>query len=790
MKLLLRQAVADLRHRRLQTAVILVVALLTTGAATMALNLLLETDAPFDHAFAAANGPHLVVSYEGAVVSESQLVATRHAPGVTAASGPWAELGVVLGPTGGPTAGAAGSSRNRPQPPAGVPVVVLGRDRPDTSVDRLTLQSGRWASAPGEIVVSRALILHIGVGLGDHLVAARAPGQPQLTVVGVAAGVVSEPGAWVRPQDLPSLAEPGAELRYGVAYRVTPAATAADISRALRSITAGLPPGAVADTRSYLDVKRSADLVSSVMVPFLVAFSVFALVATALIVANVVTGVVIASYRDIGIMKSIGFVPWRVSAVLGLEVLVPAVAGALAGVAAGTLASEPFLNRTSEALDLPAPFTAHVPIGAAVLAGMVLLVLLAALAPAWRAARLSAVAAIAHGTSPGRVRSSRLGTALTRLPLPAAARLGLGDMAARPLRAGMTLGAITVGVATVVFALGLRLSLLEVAHHLIRDHYVQVQAQVASRGSGGEAEGLIAARPETARYVAEGQADVFAGGLARPVPYFGYRGDASWVGYSMIHGRWFSGPGEVVAPTQFLRQTGLHVGDTFTARMRHSGNTVQLRLVGEILDQHEDDLLLRGAWATLAAAEPQAQIDSFEIQLRPGTSSDAYAEQLTQAGGGVLIAESTRGSDTDVSFVLLQTVIGGMAVVLVTIAVAGVFNTVVLNTRERFRDLAVLKAVGMGPHQVVAMVVASVIGLGLAAGLIGIPLGLALHARVLDLMAQIASGTGVPPDVYDVIARWQLPALGLAGVGVAAVGAWLPARWAARGPVAEVLQAE
>jgi len=169
--------------------------------------------------------------------------------------------------------------------------------------------------------------------------------------------------------------------------------------------------------------------------------------------------------------------------------------------------------------------------------------------------------------------------------------------------------------------------------------------------------------------------------------------------------------------------------------------------VGEILDQHEDDLLLRGAWATLAAAEPQAQIDSFEIQLRPGTSSDAYAEQLTQAGGGVLIAESTRGSDTDVSFVLLQTVIGGMAVVLVTIAVAGVFNTVVLNTRERFRDLAVLKAVGMGPHQVVAMVVASVIGLGLAAGLIGIPLGLALHARVLDLMAQIASGTGVPSTV-------------------------------------------
>lgn len=125
------------------------------------------------------------------------------------------------------------------------------------------------------------------------------------------------------------------------------------------------------------------------------------------------------------------------------------------------------------------------------------------------------------------------------------------------------------------------------------------------------------------------------------------------------------------------------MGDTFTARTPHSGNTVQLRLVGEILDQQGDNLLLRGGWATLAAAEPEAQIGSFEVQLPPGTSADAYAEQLTQAGGGVLMAESTKSSDTDVGFVLLQTVIGGMAVVLVTIAIAGVFNTVLLNTRER-----------------------------------------------------------------------------------------------------------
>ena len=90
----------------------------------------------------------------------------------------------------------------------------------------------------------------------------------------------------------------------------------------------------------------------------------------------------------------------------------------------------------------------------------------------------------------------------------------------------------------------------------------------------------------------------------------------------------------------------------------------------------------------------------------------------------------------------------------------------------------------MGPGQVVAMVVASVAGLGLVAGLAGVPLGLLLHAQVLVPMARTASGTGIPPGFVDVIAHWQLPLPALASVGVEATGAWLTARWAAGGPVA------
>src|SRR5205085_2149242 len=175
------------------------------------------------------------------------------------------------------------------------------------------------------------------------------------------------------------------------------------------------------------------------------------------------------SYREIGIMKSVGFTPGQVMLVLFGQILAPAFAGCLVGIPLGTLGSQPFLQQTAHALGLPAPFTAVIPVDLLVLAAVVAVAALAALIPARRAGRLSAVAAITRGTAPAVGRSTRTGRTLSRLPLPRPVSLGLSDAMARPLRATMTTGAILIGVATVVFALSLHLSLGQVAAHLIQD---------------------------------------------------------------------------------------------------------------------------------------------------------------------------------------------------------------------------------------------------------------------------------------------------------------------------------
>jgi putative ABC transport system permease protein len=107
----------------------------------------------------------------------------------------------------------------------------------------------------------------------------------------------------VEPSQLPATYSPDLPpAQYLVAYRLQHAASQADISAAIRAITDSVPANAVQDTSNYLDAKLDADRTTAVMIPFLLAFSVFALVASALIIANLISGAVIAGIREIGII--------------------------------------------------------------------------------------------------------------------------------------------------------------------------------------------------------------------------------------------------------------------------------------------------------------------------------------------------------------------------------------------------------------------------------------------------------------------------------------------------------
>jgi putative ABC transport system permease protein len=193
---------ADLRRRKLQSIIIAFVILLSSGAATLALSLLVESDAPYDHAFAQANGAHLTLTFAASNVSGAQLKRTVTAHGVTETAGPWPEAHTTIS-----SSSPDGSGRT-----LGWSGPIVGRDRPDTRVDHLTIESGRWVRAPGEIVLSQQLADQMGTGAGSDVTVGDPSNGRSLTVVGIASSISPFTDAWVVPAQIPALVAPGTPL--------------------------------------------------------------------------------------------------------------------------------------------------------------------------------------------------------------------------------------------------------------------------------------------------------------------------------------------------------------------------------------------------------------------------------------------------------------------------------------------------------------------------------------------------------------------------------------------------
>ena len=777
-------------RRRATTIVIGVVVLVSTAACTLALGLVVDSSSPFDSAFAAQRGAHLAVTVDTSRATPAQLAATGRLPGVTALSGPFGEVTVspVIG--GGP----GGPGYSAP------PITLVGRPSPGGRLDHLTLIHGRWPQRPGEFVLSSDSGL--GLELGAHITASGVPGSPVLTLVGVANSVGQTADGWVLPAEVPALRAPGSLPTAQLLYRFAVAGSAAALKADARSVASALPARTVLASQSYLAVKQQVDTGIAPIVPFVVAFGLIGLVLSVLIVVNVVSGAVVAGYRRIGVLKSIGFTPAQVVVAYASQVAVPALVGCLVGVVVGNVLAVPVLGRTANvyqvgALAVPPWVDVTVPAAMCCLAG------LAAIVPAIRAGRLSAVQAIATGRAPLQGRGYAARRLLARLRLPRPVTIGLAAPFARPARTAVTLTAVLLGATTVTFAAGLTGSLNRVVVGLSHSQAEPVQVYLQSGPSGpanhpgpGQPaplpvaaqehaiETALQAQPATLRYVAEADERVSIAGLTGRVDITAFRGNGQWTGYDMISGHWYTGPGQAVVPTNFLSVTGTAIGDTVTVEF--AGHQIPVRITGEVFDQDNRGLAMLTDWRTLAAADPGLIGPTYDVGLRPGTDPRAYAASL---GRSLASSGSISLNTNDPFFLTLTALIALLTVLLAVVAGLGVLNTVLLHTRERVHDLGIFRAVGMTPQQTIAMVICWVAGTGLAAGLVAVPAGMAVHRYVLPVMAH-AAFTNLPASYIAVYSGPELALLALAGLVIAVAGALLPAGWAARAAAATALRAE
>jgi putative ABC transport system permease protein len=769
------KAMADLRRRRLQAAVIFVTTLLAVGTGTMALMIVSQTSDPYKTAFQAQKGAHLQVYVDGRT-DAGTLGGTSSLIGATAYGGPYRATDIQF-QTGGHK----------------YTLTAIGRDNPNGDVEQLRVTNGRWPSSDNEIALTRSFADLNHVFIGDKVKVVSVPQEPVLAVVAEVVDIdeaqasISGQHAWVVGSVMPSLTSKDSSYLL-MDYRFNGDPTSGQLKAKMDTLRASLPAGSVTRSVNYLLVGSIFNITNQVLVSILVAFSIFALAATVAIVANLVTGIVIASYREIGIMKAVGFAPLQVVGVFVLQILVPATAACVVGIPAGAVLSQPILANSSQGLGLAYQASFSPAIDLLAFAGALLIVTVAALLPALRAGLLKPAVVIANASAP-RGRSGRWLRTLAswgRLPQPMV--LGLGEAAARPMRAILTLVAIFVGIATVVVALGETRGFAGIYSYEAHTGNVDVVVTKSPALPDADATRLISSQPETKRVVAQTIANITVPGIADPVYSAIFRGDSSSLGYLLVSGRWINAPGEVVAPRGLLQDAHLRLGDSFTGTFQ--GASLNLRVVGELYDYmggpggHE--LILDSS--TIAAAAPDLVPSTYLVTLKPGVNVDAYVKRLAAAEPDLL---DVQGNQTSAATTgpIIGAVLFAIAAVLALIAMAGIFNTLLLNTRERVRDTATLKALGMSPRQVVGMVATSAGFLALLAGLAAVPAGVALSRLLFDLVGGLG-GDNIPAAAYGVYASWELIMIVLAGVVVAIAAAVVPGRWAARTNVVEVLRAE
>ncbi|MEZ0065811.1 putative ABC transport system permease protein [Streptacidiphilus sp. MAP12-20] len=788
-------------RRRVQAIVMGVAAMVAVTAMIVAGSLMIAASAPFDHAFAQQHGPHVIAQIDESKAGAAQITATGRLAGVTGTAGPYRT--VTLNPLD--------SNGNK----MGT-LTMVGRSTAGGALDDLTLDSGHWATEPGEVVLSTDFE-NGPFALGAKLSSSDSAGATALTIVGFARSVSQSAEGWLAPAQVDAFRAAGAPGTVQMMYRFASAGTTAQINADREELGAALPTGALLGAQSYLDTRLAADESSAAQVPFITAIGALGLLMSVIIVASVVSGAVGASLRRIGILKSIGFTPGQVVRAYVAQALIPTAVGAAAGVLLGNALVLPLLHDAQQAFGTGALSVTWWVSPVAPLA-VLSLVALSALAPALRAGRLRTVDVIATGRTPRGGRGQRAhgvsparrawGGIAARLPLPRPVTLGLAAPFARPVRTAGMLAAVVFGTMAATFAVGLTSSLSAIGvaespgsgvavivdtggHGLMTMQHPKGSGAVSVKVTSetiARVGSVVAAQSGTASSYGMAITESTAQGVSGAVRTTLYQGDSSLTATELVAGHWLTGPGQVVLPTHFLQSSGKRIGDALTLTVR--GESVSLRIVGEAFAPANGGMNVFAELSDFSAVRPAIQVELYGVTLKPGVSAQEYAAPLNTALeplGAQVIPGGNGGAHASIT--MLEAMAGLLTLMLVVVAGLGVLNAVVLDTRERVRDLGVCKALGMTPRQTIAQVLASVAGLGVVGGIIGVPAGVALHVFVMPIVGQ-AAGTGLTTPMLSVYQLGELGLLGLGGVTIALLGAMAPAGWAAKVRTAVALRTE
>jgi putative ABC transport system permease protein len=759
-RLTLRTALANLRAR--PGASLLLGFIIAGGAMSLAVAAGLHANAsdPFKQTARATNSADVHVV---AVSSRADIGSLARMRGVEELSGPFDFKTVEVQ---GRPANARVDLQAMPQRPV---------------LERPQLSSGRWlGQGHGEVVVERTFARARAIRVGDTLRIGKAGDLRALRVVGIAISAANGPypdwepaTAWVGRATLATAHTAAGRSGRELHLRLTdPGSSAAFVAAAERRF----PPEQVG-IWDRAEVEDSATSETEGLTVILGSASLLALLAAGFVIANAISGRLLAARREIGLLKAAGFTPGGVTALFLAENLILALAAGVVGTVVSIPITPLLLDRSAELLGTPTPSGFGVQ---TVAAGVLLIVAIFTALPAWRAGRLKVLEAIRLGRTSVSAHPSRAAAVASRLRLPPVAVLGAKDAFSARSRAVMTVLGLVLTVTAVVATLGTE----AIYGRVVGDSALRAKPYdllIDSDAPAARTRALLAPhRGEYTRAMTIDGMPARAGGLELQARTIG--GDYRARPYAIRKGRMLAGPGEAIAGRGLLDKLDLEVGDRL--RMTVRGESLDLRIVGRYVEPDNDAVTAILDQRSLSPAAQRRLRPSFGLTVPTVAGARRLKSALERESRGALRVDVTE-DEVKQERDDVRPIIWGMDALLLSIGLVSLATTLLLGIRERRRDFAIFKAIGLTPRQVLGAVTTGGSLLALVAVLIGVPVGTALFRLVV-----VATNPTDGPDLATTPTWWWLLLIVPGMLVFTTVASLFPARRAAEVQPAEALRYE
>ncbi|MGC9347303.1 MAG: ABC transporter permease [Anaerolineae bacterium] len=766
---------ADIATRPFMSILIVVTLFASSALLTLALITLVNLSAPYDRSFEMLNGAHMWLFLDRRKVSRRDIERIGEMPGVATSTGLRYAVTTRV------------DLRDHH-------VWTSLRAIPESSpeVNRLFVQEGvRVRPGQRELLASKDLADLYDLSVGETITLTRADGKPvELPVVGLAYNPMWDtyrnsqpPYIYVTESTLRWLHPDESTWAWSIGLRLEDPEA---VDAILDQIETQMRGEVVESYTDWRDVKQSAVFGARMNFIFLGAFGFFAILAAVLVIASSIGSIVLSQFRQIGILKTLGFTQRQVLWLyLGQYLLLNLIASPI-GLIVGRVLSPLPLKSVAASLSTTFQPALDLPVVILVLGITSGVVTLAALGSARRGARTNIVRAIAVGAeSPYRM-STWAARMMERLGLPIVVTLGVNDLFVKPLRSALTGFNLALGVVGIVF--GLTLSTTLDTYRATPELLGIVYDAAVTREKTGESktEYLLRKSPGVHAFYREYLVEVEAA-AGKTFQVRAVDGDLDAFAFRISQGRFFQPNSyDAIAGRGLMDWLGLEVGDPLTVTIGDRAHRpVVWRIVGQYPEPVNAGQMMMVSAATIDRWVRQPSADTYFIKLSENCDTDALQAYLAERTGDDLNLTLVDQAIPD-AVQYLQLAIYALSAILIGIALINVFNTTLLATREKVRDIGILKTVGMTPSQVTTIVYTTAGLLGLIATIIGVPAGFVFTRSLLANLSNVYGFGAVNVSLKVAYIALLVPLMLLVSV----LGSLIPSRRAAMLSIVEVLRDE